>query len=414
MEVFGAVAAGCALGGELLRLSRALRKMIRSVKYARREIVNLSDEIDMFAALYQSLKTTYDRKRNNGASICTSFPMRKLTSWTESVKRSFEALVDKVEALSYDPEYASMIQTAAAHVKWYFERNTVTCLRASLSVARESITGFLNVVEIESLDEQLKLLRKALHDGNRRAVEQQLGMTIEEAIENTELARYVIAAKPPHCFVYISFSTHTNIARNNCHEQRRNTARRLQRHKDTVIKHQDNRDQQDPLVPDIDRLLSYTERVEHCISNIPVTHSQRPLHRGSPETSSSSTGSASHAASSAESTTAGRFVYQRWTQTGPRGDRAVPLQSQTTPLRPATQFRRDNVQAASPPLVLRRGNTVWINGYRVEMNEGISVERFMREVANDPEKLAECAERLRDLHAGRTDRAQVSTWGIIM
>ncbi|KAF2798740.1 hypothetical protein K505DRAFT_295874 [Melanomma pulvis-pyrius CBS 109.77] len=133
LAIFGGVAAGCTLSAEILRLSRSLRKAIKSIRYARREIS----------------KT--------------------------------------VRALGADPKYEySLVETFTAHVRWYFSKSSVACLRASLSVARECMNGFTNIRCIEKLDEQLRYLKRSVREGNRQALEAKLRMTVEERVEILE------------------------------------------------------------------------------------------------------------------------------------------------------------------------------------------------------------------------------------
>lgn len=114
MEVFGVVAAGVTLGAELLRLSRSLHKMIKGIRYARRDIAKLADEMGIFSGLYDdflSVCVTGDQSKSRITS-----PIVRLISWTKDAKKSFQTLLDRVRALVHDSRH-SWIETLAAHVK---------------------------------------------------------------------------------------------------------------------------------------------------------------------------------------------------------------------------------------------------------------------------------------------------------
>jgi hypothetical protein len=177
MEVFGAAAAAFTLGAELLRLSRSLRKMIKGIKYARRDIAKLADEMGIFAGLYEDFLRVCVIG-DQSTSRMTS-PIMHLIAWTKDAHKSFKMLLHRVRALARDSSH-SWIETVAAHVKWYFSEHDVKSLRLSLNVARESMRGFSNISIVEKLDKEIDMLRTAILRGNREATELSLGMSLED------------------------------------------------------------------------------------------------------------------------------------------------------------------------------------------------------------------------------------------
>ena len=176
MEVFSGAAAAITLGVEVLHLSKWLFKTAKKIKYARREITKLAKEMAIFSDFYRVCIS--GQKRGGYGSYST----RRLVAWAQNAKGSFEKLLKRVRVLAGDSEY-SKLETLKAHMKWYFSENEVKCLRSSLSVARESMRGFSNITIIEKIDKEMDLLRAAIAKGDRRAIEEQLGMTVEEKME---------------------------------------------------------------------------------------------------------------------------------------------------------------------------------------------------------------------------------------
>jgi hypothetical protein len=176
MEVFGAVAAGITLGAELLRLSRCLRKMINGFRYARSDVAKLAQEMEIFSGMYDQFMRVcvFESK----GKYCNSAPTKRLVSWAEETIKAVVKLLSRVSALVGNAK-DSVIETVAAHVKWYFSENEVKCLRLSLSVARESINGFTNIRVIEKLDEEMDMLRAARAQEMRPIVEAQLETPLE-------------------------------------------------------------------------------------------------------------------------------------------------------------------------------------------------------------------------------------------
>lgn len=182
LAIFGGITGACTLGTELIRISRYLRKIVKSVKYARRDISKTAQEMSMFAGL---LEDFLDICVGNSASNTEIYSLSEsLISWTTSATHGLRKLLKKVRALISHPtkEY-SRIEKLTAHVNWYFKRASVEYFRASLRVARESIQAFTNIRCIEKLEEQLAFLKQAVRDGTQRALEAKLQIKLEERID---------------------------------------------------------------------------------------------------------------------------------------------------------------------------------------------------------------------------------------
>ncbi|KAF2684921.1 hypothetical protein K458DRAFT_487167 [Lentithecium fluviatile CBS 122367] len=242
LAIVGGVAAAITLSGELVRLSRSLREIFRSVKYARREIRKTADEMIIFAELFEGfLDCCSDGTPSDTRS---SFSAKPLISWTRRAIRGLQKLLSELEALVADPgdEY-SLVETLTAHVKWYFSKSSVGGLRASLSVARESINGFTNIRCIEKLEEQLRFLEQAVRDGERQTLEAKLGMAVEKHMKVLE-----------------------QKIQNRC-DMRHEIDERLQRAKNKVIVHQEKH-QSHEFTPDPDKLFHFTESVEQYVEDV--------------------------------------------------------------------------------------------------------------------------------------------------
>jgi hypothetical protein len=192
LAIFGGITAGVTLSAEIIRLSRSLREMIKSIKYARDDINKVAEEMFIFAEqLGQFLRTCSDSPLS---TPFVSFSPESLVSWTKGATRGLKRLLREVKALTSDVRYDySIVERVTAHVKWYFSKGSMKRFRASLRVARESMNGFTNIRVIEKLNEQLIFLKQAIREGNRTKIEAELGMTVEKSIENLELAMLVIS-----------------------------------------------------------------------------------------------------------------------------------------------------------------------------------------------------------------------------
>ncbi|CAG5158502.1 uncharacterized protein ALTATR162_LOCUS5112 [Alternaria atra] len=161
---------------------KELRKTVKSIRYAKRELQALDEEIDLFAGSYDDFLDTCDE-----ASLSTKGTQdikRHLISWTGKVMEGFDDLLSKVQALARDPDYDhSAIEVFTAHYRWIMSKSTLKYLRASLNVARQSMIAFTNIRVLGKLNEELAYLRSALSSAERQQIELRHGMTMEERIE---------------------------------------------------------------------------------------------------------------------------------------------------------------------------------------------------------------------------------------
>jgi hypothetical protein len=178
-EIFGAVAAGVALTTELLRLCRSLHKLVVQIRNAPRELSKLADEMRLFTDIYSVFYKACDYDTAGKSNIRSS--IRYLVAWTEDAIRGFKELLGKV-GLLIDGSTSSVAQRCAARIKWHFNGKEVKCTRASLSVARQSISALSNIRIIGKIDEEIQMLQEALLQGNRR-IEKKLGMSVEQRLK---------------------------------------------------------------------------------------------------------------------------------------------------------------------------------------------------------------------------------------
>lgn len=188
MEPFSVAAAAVALGPIVIGIAQELRVAYKKITYARQELEELVNEMDIFTDLYtEFLKICSTRMRHRGR---VSSVKQKLVSWTKRSIRDYRELARKVDALSRDPIYQhNIIDTAVAKFKWYFSTRHLVFLRASLSIARQSMVGFTNICAIESLDEQLAHLKSILTPQQRKEIFNKYGMTVEQRIHVLQSSR---------------------------------------------------------------------------------------------------------------------------------------------------------------------------------------------------------------------------------
>lgn len=185
-EIFGAVAAGITVCHELSRLAKVIREATKTIQNSRKDIAELSDETVIFTGLYGAfLQTCEDDPK---ACQKTVSSLRRLKSWANSTIHGLQKILDKVAILRLDRQVRySITDTLRAELKWLFGRKAVMLLRTSLSVARQSIEGFSNLMCLGKLNEQLDMLRIALKSASKRqAVEQKFGMSVEDKIESLQ------------------------------------------------------------------------------------------------------------------------------------------------------------------------------------------------------------------------------------
>jgi len=161
---------------------RKIRKTVQDIKYAQGDLREVEKEVRLFSRIYDDFLDACDEASSttkNASKIKVS-----LISWTRKTIKGFENLLDKVEAIARDPEYYySVRKVAAAYYCWLRSKGTVKYLRASLSVARQSMIAFTNIRVIEKLNEELAHLRSALSPTEREGIEMRLKMTVEERIK---------------------------------------------------------------------------------------------------------------------------------------------------------------------------------------------------------------------------------------
>lgn len=184
-DIFGAVAAGITICAQLAEFGKAIRKATKRIKNSRRDIADLSDETVIFAGLCEEFLRTFTDTKSKAASS-----VAPLITWLRRTNTELSELLQKVEALTPDPTYRVSIQeTLIAYLEWYFSKNAVKKLRASLTIARESMNGFSNVLCIQKLNEELQILKNALRDASsRKTMEEKLGVKLERKIKMVEQA----------------------------------------------------------------------------------------------------------------------------------------------------------------------------------------------------------------------------------
>lgn len=185
-EIFGAVVAGVSVCHEMSRIAKAIRDIAKAIKNAPKDIAKLSDETIIFTGLYSTFLQTCE----DDPKICQGAAMSidRLKVWAESTIKRLKVILKEGDAIRPDSNYRySLRHTWKAHWKWLIRRNVVAALHTSLSVARQSIEGFSNLMCIRKLNEELVLLRHALLDPmKRRALEQELGVPLVDKIQSIE------------------------------------------------------------------------------------------------------------------------------------------------------------------------------------------------------------------------------------
>jgi hypothetical protein len=185
-EIFGAVAAGIAIGSKLIQLGCAIQRSIERIKNSRKDIEDLANETIIFAGLYQKFLRACDDDRH--AKTTDAPAVIPLIDWAEGTLKKLNKLLRKVESLYPQTKVRTKLEdTCIARIVWFGSTRKVQALRNSLSVARESIHGFSNLMCLEKLKDQLKLLKEALRDRNKcREPEERLGVKLEDSIRKIE------------------------------------------------------------------------------------------------------------------------------------------------------------------------------------------------------------------------------------
>lgn len=180
-EIAGVIVGGMGICGQLFQVGRQIQKAIKTIKNSRRDIGKLAKETIIFAGLYHMFSSVC---KESDASVRDSVAIAELNSWAQTSVDGLEELLQKVEALTPgDKSSRSIEESLIAHVQWFFSKSTVKALRASLSVARESINGFSTLMHVNKLNTEITLLEQALRDQElRRGLEKQHGASLEEII----------------------------------------------------------------------------------------------------------------------------------------------------------------------------------------------------------------------------------------
>ncbi|CAN9137474.1 unnamed protein product [Alternaria alternata] len=182
MEAVGLTIAVVGLPVAIVSTVKIFRKTVQAVENAQPELRNLVKETDLLDGVFASFLDVLDEDPSytQGTSKFT----RDLVYYTEKLRNNFDSLRHEVRAVDRDFKYDySRIERLTARIVWLRSTSTIKYLRASLSVARQSIIAFTNIRLIEKQNEELAYLRSALPLTEIRRIESKYGMTVEERIE---------------------------------------------------------------------------------------------------------------------------------------------------------------------------------------------------------------------------------------
>jgi hypothetical protein len=193
-EIAGAIIGGIGICNQLFELGRKIQRATKTIKNSRRDVRELAKETKIFADIYQRFSSVRDESGYNASS---SVAIVELDAWAQSCIHSLKKLLDKVRILtSGDRSSRSIEERIIAYLEWFFSKNTVKALRASLSVARESINGVSTLMHLTKLDAVIKKLKEASKDRElRRDWENKHHVTLEDEIRNYEKNRLVSQSK---------------------------------------------------------------------------------------------------------------------------------------------------------------------------------------------------------------------------
>jgi hypothetical protein len=189
-EIAGAIIGGMGICNQLFQLGREIQKAVKTIKNSRGDIGQLANESIIFADLYQRFLIACKESNDNASS---SEAIVELKAWAKSCIRGLRKLLDKVDVLRFeDRSSRSIEETLIAHLEWLFSKSTVKALRASLSVARESMNGVSTLMHLKKLDAVIKMFKEASKDRElRRDLENELHVSLEEAIHEIEETQLV-------------------------------------------------------------------------------------------------------------------------------------------------------------------------------------------------------------------------------
>jgi hypothetical protein len=193
-EIAGAIIGGMGICNQLFQLGREIQKAVKTIKNSRRDIGELAKETIIFADLYQRFSGVCEESDDNANG---SIAVVELDAWAQTCIDGLKEMLRKVEVLlSRDRSSRSIEEKLIAYLQWLFSKSTVKALRASLSVARESINGFSTLMHLNKLDTLIKRLREAFRDQElRRDLERKFHVPLEEAVRKLEQSRLVSRSK---------------------------------------------------------------------------------------------------------------------------------------------------------------------------------------------------------------------------
>jgi hypothetical protein len=175
------VAALLGLPIALVATVKKIQETVKSIKRVQPELLDLVNETKLFAGIYDAFIDVFDEESSNTEQ--TLKIKWDLIAWTKKAIEGLENLLSKVQAVGRNPEYFySFLEVMTAHVIWLKSKDTIKYLRASLSVARQSMVAFTNIRIIEKLNEELAHLKSALSPTERQLLESKYKMTMEDRI----------------------------------------------------------------------------------------------------------------------------------------------------------------------------------------------------------------------------------------
>ena len=186
-EILGAVAAGTALGSQLIQLGCAIQKVTKKMRDARRDIDKLANETIIFAGIYKRFLRDCDEDPQ--AYIDDRSAIELLIRWAENTAEGLRELLTGVEALLPQSRIRfGWEERVIARLVWITSTDRIKGLRACLSVAKESLNGFSNLMCLKALKIEIDLLRGALRNpSERRKLEERLRVPLEIKIKALEI-----------------------------------------------------------------------------------------------------------------------------------------------------------------------------------------------------------------------------------
>lgn len=185
------ILASIALLPPLAHYGNEIWKAVKDIKSSRQDIFELADETIAFSDLCgEYLRMCAEEPKAHARRSSRSSSVRHLKTWISKLLDSLGEILYKVKALNHDRRRRLSIEARViARIEWYFSKSAVQRLRAQMAVARETIKGSSNLLQIRKLNEELQMLKEALASPLRRKqVEKSLGMTIEKKIKSINQA----------------------------------------------------------------------------------------------------------------------------------------------------------------------------------------------------------------------------------